>query len=506
MNTFDDVVRDLDGVIVAGAIVYVYDSAGGLAALLESDGVTSKPNPLTSDDKGQVKAWLTADGFYTAEYFWGARKRYVRANILLGSSPITQAEDAAASAEVFALAIQLLGAGIIYDTSADGVALVTGVAPGEYFVTWESSRVRLYLNNAGSALVKAEFATEALLSLSYSKSADLAGVGGAALVGAATGGTVEDAVQKKGRATAIAGSKMAIRWLRDSAAFPLEDEASIWAGKVATDHGISATFTSADGQAGSPSNGLFVMANNNGCVGDVVAGMFDAVARANSMTVFGANIIARGTGKTGCKFVGAEIDILPSSSDSSISANSIGLAINIFNKALPGPAVQTGTVGGGTFANGFILGGLATTATGLAIEASSSADSLLNTTVGTFTTVALLLGNDQKRGIRLSGTSTAHAFIYNDTSNNVRNVLGSGSWIWRNNANTASLVSIADSAGQAVFNLETSAGEYRVNGTKVVGARGSAITAPTGGATIDAEARTAIGTIISRLQAHGLIT
>ena len=70
---------------------------------------------------------------------------------------------AATSAELFALAIQLLGAGIIFDTDTDGVAVDTGVASGEYFVTWEDARVRLYLNNAGSAVEKAEFATVASL-------------------------------------------------------------------------------------------------------------------------------------------------------------------------------------------------------------------------------------------------------------------------------------------------------------------------------------------------------
>ena len=45
-----------------------------------------------------------------------------------------------------------------------------------------------------------------------------------------------------------------------------------------------------------------------------------------------------------------------------------------------------------------------------------------------------------------------------------------------------------------------------VYGNKVVGARGSAVTAPTGGTTVDSQARTAINDIISRLQAHGLIS
>ena len=47
--------------------------------------------------------------------------------------------------------------------------------------------------------------------------------------------------------------------------------------------------------------------------------------------------------------------------------------------------------------------------------------------------------------------------------------------------------------------------EYRVNGVKVVGTQGGAITDPVGGATIDAESRTAIGSILSALRAHGLI-
>lgn len=44
-----------------------------------------------------------------------------------------------------------------------------------------------------------------------------------------------------------------------------------------------------------------------------------------------------------------------------------------------------------------------------------------------------------------------------------------------------------------------------VNGDPVLGARGAPIAAPTGGATIDAEARAAIAAILDRLVAHGLI-
>lgn len=50
------------------------------------------------------------------------------------------------------------------------------------------------------------------------------------------------------------------------------------------------------------------------------------------------------------------------------------------------------------------------------------------------------------------------------------------------------------------------AGVYKVDGTQVVSNRGASVTAPTGGATIDTEARTAINAIIARMVAHGLIS
>jgi hypothetical protein len=48
------------------------------------------------------------------------------------------------------------------------------------------------------------------------------------------------------------------------------------------------------------------------------------------------------------------------------------------------------------------------------------------------------------------------------------------------------------------------AGVYKVAGTQVVGPQLGSITPPIGGATIDSAARTAINSIISRLQTHGL--
>ena len=52
---------------------------------------------------------------------------------------------------------------------------------------------------------------------------------------------------------------------------------------------------------------------------------------------------------------------------------------------------------------------------------------------------------------------------------------------------------------------DLSGSQVSVGGVKVVGTRGAAIAAPTGGATADAEARTAVGLILAALRTHGLI-
>jgi hypothetical protein len=54
----------------------------------------------------------------------------------------------------------------------------------------------------------------------------------------------------------------------------------------------------------------------------------------------------------------------------------------------------------------------------------------------------------------------------------------------------------------ASLNVATS---YKVAGTKVVGGQGAAVPDAAGGATIDAEARTAINTLLARMRAHGMI-
>jgi len=79
-------------------------------------------------------------------------------------------------------------------------------------------------------------------------------------------------------------------------------------------------------------------------------------------------------------------------------------------------------------------------------------------------------------------------------------VQGSAGISFRNNADTATVVTIFDNtgAGVGIVDVSSASGEYRLNGTKVVGARQTGWTASTGtpsrGAFAAAAAGTASGT------------
>lgn len=339
--------------------------------------------------------------------------------------------------------------------------------------------------------------------------AELDGTDGASLIGAATGGTVEDGIWHKGRATPVSGSKMAIEWLRDDALSPMENIGGLWPGLTKTAHGVNKVFVTGEGTTDFPLIGFFSNVKNAGASGQVVAVEGVAEATANGAKIFGANFISfSGNGATGTKLIGVEIDIQPQSGFT--PSEVLGLAVNCFTTQCPGPAIYINGVLGGKFDTGISVGVLGDLGAGIGPGAGNPRmGSLVDTGVANYQVAAIRLNNTHQ--IRLDGTGATHARIYNDASNNVRNVLGSGAWIWRNSGDTTSLASI-DSSGN--FDLQAG-GVVRISGTQVVGARDTGWTAMTGSP--DKATAYATGTITlaqlagrvaflqSALTAHGLI-
>jgi len=287
--------------------------------------------------------------------------------------------------------------------------------------------------------------------------ASLAATTGASQIGAATGGTVEDGIWKVGNQTAVQGSVLRVdKLLEQNTVEPLEDRGGYWPGSpVYVWAGISKSFDNSQVVGvtnGGPFAALFVNATNNGSNADVCGQIIVANAAQNNRTAFGLNVLATNTaGTTGTKLVCAEFDFQPSPG-TTVSSNSIAVAINAFSIAAPVPAIQVGGVGGGTFNNGIVLGGLATTAAGLALTSGGNADSLTNSTVGTFAGTAHTMGTGSSRGLLWTGGGKSTR-SYFDGSNHRQVLPASGSWIWRDPTDASSLVAI-----DATGNIDLQAG------------------------------------------------
>jgi hypothetical protein len=90
----------------------------------------------------------------------------------------------------------------------------------------------------------------------------------------------------------------------------------------------------------------------------------------------------------------------------------------------------------------------------------------------------------------------------------VTNVTGSGDsnvTTTITNSTTTPNVGVTLSLTPTLTTVSVGVGGYKVSGTKVVGAQGAVVPDAAGGATIDAEARTAINDLLARLRDHGLI-
>lgn len=408
-NTIEDKVT---GKPVAGALVYVLDAPsaeGGTVVALEDDSGAGKSNPVETDQTGFF-SFNVSPGNFTLEVSVGGLVQRTINNVGIGIGT-----DADVANKANASALGTTG------TDTNMGAFTSPLLPDN-----ETAKDVL------EALAGETASKTALASTSPGEGASLIGIEGG-------GGTVQDAIFVPGRATPVAGSKMAIDWLRDDPASPMEDQAGIWFGPMLTAYGFNKVFEVADGGFNAPSQTLFVRAENAGSAGDIVAITQISVATTDDVTVFGGNILAVSTGNNNVKLVGLEIDVEPSLTDTNINNGSGGLFLNAFSHPIPGPAMLVGGVGGGSFNNGIVFAGLAAGAAGLALEGSGQADSLINTTVGTYNGTAVTLGTGTSRGILFAEDN---ARIYYDGTN-VRQVIAvGGNWIFRDAGDATTLVSI----------------------------------------------------------------
>jgi hypothetical protein len=324
-----------------------------------------------------------------------------------------------------------------------------------------------------------------------------------------------------GNQAPVAGSAMQIDKLVENqpAAFPLQNEASIWAQTTYSYAGFSQTMTSATvpGAGGSPLATLFAFANNNGSAGDVVAFVGDAVARQNTGVTFGGNLIARnGAGVIGAKLVGLEIDIEPAAG-TTISTSSCGLIFNIFNitGADPTPVCTVGGVGGGIWGNGFLTSHIAGAHFAVQSGDPVQAKSFINTTnaASGFSQAAIMLGQGAAQGINFGGNAFGTSpYLYGDSSGNLNINTGAGDLIaWRNPSGT---LTGTINALNGILNLQGTTPALQVASTQVVGAQITGYGTPTNGGRISnfpgsgatlAQCGQEISQLIIDLKTHGLL-
>lgn len=274
----------------------------------------------------------------------------------------------------------------------------------------------------------------------------------------------------------VAGSKMGIKYLLGStSAYPVQDIGGIWPGGQTYSHAVFAKqFDAGDLTGVAPANALFAYAINNGVSSDVVAALTVAHAMKDHSTVFGANLIAMShPGVHYAKLVGLEVDVEPSDGNI-VGAGSGGIYLNAFNEPIPGAAMQIGSVGGGSFQNGIILDGVE--GAGVAPGSGSVMGSALNTSAGSYTESAVVLGN--QHGIKMNNASGHPVVVMTDTGGNFR-VFGNTGFIFQKNSMVegAELFSARDASGVEAISAKiargspssTAACALRVNGQSATG-------------------------------------
>ncbi|GEM_PF-2715913 len=177
----DGIVRDVDGVPVSDALVYIFSPEGVLADLYDDLG-DPIDNPRGTNQVGVWSAFSKVEGFHTVKVNYGGRERKAYEQ-LVGEDPITRAYDAAGAAEAFT--------GPTFASVSDGLA---NTSSGDFFAVVNGGIVTVYLNNAGSAIYQRDAVTQAALASTDTGK-------GAALVGFALDSTQarEQTLEQKAR-------------------------------------------------------------------------------------------------------------------------------------------------------------------------------------------------------------------------------------------------------------------------------------------------------------------
>lgn len=248
----------------------------------------------------------------------------------------------------------------------------------------------------------------------------------------------------EGNDTPVAGSKAITNWVIDNNVSSDSAIGGLYPGVAKTFTSIAEKIDSTYSSTGNPYNTLSVINVNDSSNVDGVGLWIEAKANDSGVTAFGSNIIATNElGTSNTKLVGLEIDIEPSSGTTVTDGG--GLLLNAFNVETSVPAIQVGTVSNGKFENGIIMNGVKKSC--IAAQSGLSCESFINTSAGSYSESAVVIGNNQK--IHFNGNSKTGK-IFNDNSDNLR-IVNANNVIIRNNADTTSLVSIGDSG---ILNLE----------------------------------------------------
>lgn len=288
-----------------------------------------------------------------------------------------------------------------------------------------------------------------------------------------------------GRATDVSGTKMKIENLSEYSSYKLEDEAGIWpSASTYAYQGISAEITQTT--VSNPGNGIltnaplsafFSFANSKVAGADVVSVLGVSVARQDTSSCFGANFIARNdAGVNGCKLVGLEIDLEPAVG-TTINANSIGIALNVFSIPTAAPAVLIGRVGSGTWGNGILSSAITGTHYGVESGNTTTSASFINTTFGIFSNAAVVLGKGASQSINFGGFSFGTSpYLHSDTSNNLVTNMGDGGFIIFQEPGGAQRFTF-DKFG--AFNMPNN-GTIQINSVQVIAQRITGYSAMTG--------------------------